>query len=261
MEKRILRLGMSFLAFGFWACNKPCGNPFDAERGSNALEAAEKMKPSLKQLIDSQNYKAMGFQSVEEVKRVAIGKPVNLIRLRCDSLKAYKDTKGENLAPLAMSEEVIFPILVGKQTRAVLVVDSIPDPDGRSQLDWITVSFGNTPLAALIDTTIGENSTQDESARAGYSLVEIPALNLTFFRHTRDNQAVLSLAQNMGTLCWTDSVPGTRSLTAVLSTLAACVEAQNLCDDVPRIAMSEAPPAAKQDSLAAARKQEKRSAK
>jgi hypothetical protein len=270
MEKRIRILGMSLLVFGFWACDKECNNtcpnPFDSERGSNAEEAAEKTRPLLKQLIDSKNYKFMGFQSVEEVERVVLGKPVTRIRLRCDSLQTYNATKGDNLSPLAMSEQEIFPVLVDKQARAVLVVDSIPEPEGRSKLDWITVSFGNPQLAAIIDSTLGVKSTLDEATRAGYSLVDIPALSLSFFRYPMNDQAVLSLAKNAGSKCWADSLPTTRPLTDVLSVLAHCVEIDNLCSDEHFNFKSEEVTDVKLDSLdspiaPSPKKAEKKSAK
>jgi len=89
-----------------------------------AADAAQAGLQTLKQLINDQNYRAMGFENLAEVTTAVVGPawPVSTIHL--DRLKVYSaGTDPSSL--LAPSTETLYPVLVGTGVRSSISVSKV----------------------------------------------------------------------------------------------------------------------------------------
>lgn len=146
--------------------------PEPALQGKTADEAAARSLEAYRKLVTADDFAALGFESLDEVKEAQLGRsyPVSLVPL--DLLQKYD--RGTNPADiLADAGRVIYEVRVGDAVRSSLEVGPIGDA-------WQGQSFGSPglirPLAAL---------------RRGDAdfVVWVAALNV-YFLASRDNEAI-----------------------------------------------------------------------
>jgi hypothetical protein len=88
---------------------------------SQPQEAASHGIGVLQKLVNDQNYRTMGFDSVEEVKQAQLGQPFDVFNIGLDQLKSYRTGANANTL-LSKSAETIFPVTVGGQVKSSVTI-------------------------------------------------------------------------------------------------------------------------------------------
>jgi hypothetical protein len=84
-------------------------------------EAANNAIGMLQKLVHEHNYKALGFQSVEEVQQAQLGQPIEVYNMGVEKLKGYQTGQDPN-SLLTPSSETIYPVTVGGSVRTGLMI-------------------------------------------------------------------------------------------------------------------------------------------
>ncbi|HWB85422.1 MAG TPA: hypothetical protein VG675_14865 [Bryobacteraceae bacterium] len=138
-------------------------------------EAARNALATLQKLVTAQNYRTMGFESVDEVKSAALGQPLALVQIGLDQLKAFRP--GGNVNSLMQSSpETIYPVTVNGQVRSSVTVS-------KSASGYAPSSFGNADIVKSL-------SRYRQSPDA--FVVRVPALNLYFLGSRVENRVMLT---------------------------------------------------------------------
>ncbi|HEX8473128.1 MAG TPA: hypothetical protein VF666_03790 [Pyrinomonadaceae bacterium] len=124
---------------------QPTTNRNDNQQGgqtthADAKSAADRGLATLAKLVNEQNYRAMGFESVAEVSTAALGEPIRVLMVKLDALRAYQPGSDPNLL-LSDVPQSVYPVMVRDQVRSTITVSQVDA--GR----WTAVSFGNPHLA------------------------------------------------------------------------------------------------------------------
>jgi hypothetical protein len=107
---------------------------------ADAKSAADRGLTTLAKLVNEQNYRAMGFESVAEVSTAALGEPIRVMMVKLDALRAYQPGSDPNQL-LSDVPQAIYPVMVRDQVRSAITVSQVDA--GR----WTAVGFGNPHLA------------------------------------------------------------------------------------------------------------------
>src|SRR5579884_2564820 len=128
----ILALGV-FLVTG---CSRhPSQPPPPAQQPQQAAENAIGV---LQKLVNEQNYKSLGFDSLDEVQRAQLAAPMQVFNIGLDKLKGYQAGQDPNTL-LASSAETIYPVTVdGKVKTGVTIV--------HKEQGYEPSSFGNADI-------------------------------------------------------------------------------------------------------------------
>jgi hypothetical protein len=138
-------------------------------------EAAASGLATLKKLVTQENYRAMGFQSAEEVQRAQLGNALQVSIIGLDQLKSYRsDTDTNSL--LQPSPETIYPVTVDGHVRSSVTIAKAGD-------GYKTASFGNAPIVVALSRY---RQAPDNFA------VRIPALNMYYLASRTDNRLMLT---------------------------------------------------------------------
>ncbi|HTZ89987.1 MAG TPA: hypothetical protein VMA71_06590 [Alloacidobacterium sp.] len=117
----------------------------------------------LQKLVNEQNYKSLGFASLDEVKEARLGQPMEVYNIGVEKLKNYQSGQDPN-SLLTTSEETIYPVTVDGIVRSGVTLV-------HKEQGFEPSSFGN---AEIVKRLAGYRQTPDDFA------VRIPALNLYF---------------------------------------------------------------------------------
>jgi len=143
-------------------------------------EAATNALGELQRLVNEQNYKNLGFQSIEEVKRAQFGQPMSVYYLGLERMKAYQTGQDPN-SLLTPSAETIYPVTVGGNVRTGVTIV-------HNEQGYESSSFGN---AGIVQRLAGYRQGPGEFA------VRIPAFNLYFVgRHVNTHVLLVPIANN-----------------------------------------------------------------
>ena len=144
----------------------PTSSPQPQEAASHAIGVLQK-------LVNDQNYRTMGFDSVDEVKQAQLGQPFAVSNIGLDQLKSYRTGANAN-SLLSNSSETIYPVTVRGQVKSSV---TIVQKEGGYQPS----SFGNAEIIkSLSRYRQGENPASD-------FVVRVLALNMYFLgRHVED---------------------------------------------------------------------------
>lgn len=221
------------------ACGRKKENP-DAEppkpdfvetRGKSAGDAVAKMMGLLPEIANEHVYQRLGFRSLDEVKKAKPGTPIARIWLRCDSIKTYAPSKGENLEPLIFLKRWVFPLEVDKHARSTMVADSMADSASDGKLDWKVVEVGGANWAAMMDTILSPHSERNGIKPDKYSLVEIPALDQVYLAYPDKEGLSLLPLKGAGSPCWPMVEGMPMRLSAALLKLSQCKQLEAACTD------------------------------
>ena len=131
----------------------------------------------LQKLVNEQNYRAMGFDSVDEVKQAQLSQPLTVMNIPLDRLKSYQ-AGGDTQALLVKSSETIYPVTVNGQVKSSVTIV-------QSDAGYAPASFGNAPIIrALSQYRQGPTPESD-------FVVRVPALNMYFLGRTVDGKLML----------------------------------------------------------------------
>jgi hypothetical protein len=162
-----LLLGIVFVT----SCSKPQRAVSPAQQPQ---EAASNAMEQLRKLVNEQNYKGLGFRSVEEVKQAQFGQPMAVYYVGLEKMKAYRAGQDAN-SLLTRSAETIYPVVVGGRVRTGVTIV-------HNEQGYESSSFGN---ADIVQKLTGYRQSAAEFA------VRIPAFNLYFVGRQASARVVL----------------------------------------------------------------------
>ncbi len=182
-SKQMIRatLGLSSLLI-MSACSK--GGESAAAPVAVSQEAASNALVTLQALVTEKNYQAMGFTSVDEVKRAALAAPLPVFEIGLDWLKGYQLGQDPN-ALLSPTTEAIYPVTVDGQPRSSVTVV-------KKESGYTASSFGKADIAKGLAQYRGRDV-------AGTFAVYIPIFSLYLVGSRVENR-----------LMFTPVVPSTR---------------------------------------------------
>lgn len=137
-------------------------------------EAATNAIGVLQKLVNEQNYKSLGFQSLDEVKQAQLGQPMEVYNLGLDKLKSYQAGQDPN-SLLTPSAETIYPVTVGGSVRTGVTIV-------HKEQGYEPSSFGNADIVKRLSTY--RQTAADFVAR-------IPAFNMYFVGRHIETRVVL----------------------------------------------------------------------
>jgi hypothetical protein len=137
-------------------------------------EAATNAIGVLQKLVNEQNYKSLGFQSLDEVKQAQLGQPLPVFNLGLDKLKSYQAGQDPN-SLLTPSAEAIYPVTVGGSVRTGVTIV-------HKEQGYEPSSFGN---ADIVKRLASYRQSPDQF------VVRIPAFNMYFVGRRVETRVVL----------------------------------------------------------------------
>jgi hypothetical protein len=164
----ILVLGV-FLVTG---CSKHTSQP--PPPAQQPQQAAENAIGVLQKLVNEQNYKSLGFDSLDEVKRAQLAMPMRVYNIGLDKLKGYQAGQDPNTL-LAASPETIYPVTVDGQVRTGVTIV-------HKEQGYEPSSFGNADIVKRL----AENRHNE-----GEFAVRVPAFNMYFVGRRVEDRLVL----------------------------------------------------------------------
>jgi hypothetical protein len=145
--------------------------------------AAQQALNSFKKLVDAENYRSLGFDSLNEATNAIVGEPLQVFVVRVDDLKGYAGGDPDSL--LVDVGQLFYPVTSGGQTRSSIMIERIAGK-------WRAARLGNASLARQVAQWKGPNP--------GASLVQVPALGVYFIANTGpDGKLELIPAKNSQT--------------------------------------------------------------
>ena len=138
-------------------------------------QAAQDAIGVLQKLVNAENYKSLGFDSVDEVKQAQLGQPMEIFNIPLDKLKSYQSGSDPN-SLLSQSSETMYPVTVGGQAKSSVTIM-------KKENGYTASSFGNAPIARGLS--------RNQSTGQGDFVVRVPALNFYFVGRRVENFLVL----------------------------------------------------------------------
>jgi hypothetical protein len=121
----------------------------------------------LRKLVDTENFKMLGFETLEEVNQAKLGPPLAVFNIGLEQLKGYKS--GQDVASLlTKTSESVYPVLVNDQVRSSVTIV-------RREGGYEPSSFGNADVVKRLMMALRKT----ESGTAAF-IVRVPALNVYF---------------------------------------------------------------------------------
>jgi hypothetical protein len=143
-------------------------------------DAATNAVSLLQKLVNEQNYKNLGFRTVDEVKFAQLGQPMEVYYLGLERMKSYQTGEDPNNL-LTPSSELIYPVTVGGDVRTGVTII-------HKEHGYESSSFGN---ADIVRRLTGYRQSAKEFA------VHIPAFNLYFVgRPVNSHVLLVPIANN-----------------------------------------------------------------
>ncbi len=143
----------------------------------DAQQAASNAITTLQKLVTEQNYKSLGFSSMDEVKSAALAAPLPMFNIGLDRLKSYQAGQDVN-ALLTASSETIYPVTVGGQVRSSVTVV-------KKESGYTTAGFGNAEIVKSLSRYRSDNMPNAFAVR-------VPALSLYFLGNRIENRLMLT---------------------------------------------------------------------
>ena len=134
-----------------------------SQQAKDPDEAARLALENFRTLVNKSNYKDLGFQSLDEVKKATLGPSLQVFMVGLGQLKEYQPGQDPQKLFIEIGR-VIYPVMVDDQLRTSLEVE-------KSGEEWQGTSFGNPNLIQMLSRVRQEKTD---------FVVWIPALNLYF---------------------------------------------------------------------------------
>lgn len=189
MRYWILTVALLFLAalLAVSACSSrgqlPTNQGDELQTFSDAQSAATRALDTFRKLVTRDNFKELGFESLDEASAAALGEPRRVFDVRLDQLREYREgTDADRL--LNDANRIVYPVVVREQVRSSI---SVEKKDGK----WRAVDFGNTGLAKQISATtraMAANQRPEDTP----VLVHVLPFNLYFLGHHLESRLLLT---------------------------------------------------------------------
>lgn len=109
---------------------------------STPAVAAQEGLATLKQVVNANNFAALGFKSVEEVRTATLGQPLQIYRVQLDALRNF--TVGTNPETLLVdAKRSLYPVEVSQRVASSIFVTQARD-------GWRAGELGNAAVAQLV---------------------------------------------------------------------------------------------------------------
>ena len=150
---------------------------------ADSATAASNALVSFRKLATPDNYRELGFASLDEVGSARLGAPLPVSMVQLDQLREYQADRDPAMLLTSLHQDY-YPVQVQQQTRSAILVE---------QLDqgWGAVSFGNAGLAQQVGA-LQTRMTAAEGELSDAAIVQVPALGIYFLGH-RNRQGELQL--------------------------------------------------------------------
>jgi hypothetical protein len=140
---------------------------------ARAAEATRVLQ-DLPQIVNKDNHRAIGFESVEEAQAGKLGEPISVYMIRLDTLQKYS---GEDAGKLLVdAQRVVYPVEVAGQVRTTVELSAV---GGRWQMSRI----GGAQKIRALDKNRSAAMRTAGMLRSDFFEVRIPALNRSFLGH------------------------------------------------------------------------------
>ena len=118
------------------------------------------------------DYRELGFESLDEMRRATIGEPYQVFMVRLDELSAYKDGQDPNEL-LHEGKQLLYPVVIGDTVRSSITLASTPK-------GWEATSFGSPNRMKMVSKARALSIDTTRLAPAAYFVVEVPGLKFVF---------------------------------------------------------------------------------
>jgi hypothetical protein len=125
----------------------------------------------------------LGFESRAEIGSARLGEPLRVTLVRLDQLRQYQPG-GDPNSLLTDTRQLNYPVLVGEQPRAFVVVREV---DGK----WRTASLGDGGLAKQV-ASFRAAPGQPAAAGTQDAIVHVAALGVYFLGRRADDRLLLT---------------------------------------------------------------------
>ncbi|MBX6360304.1 hypothetical protein [Pseudacidobacterium ailaaui] len=164
----IFALGVLFMA----GCSKHPSQP--KPPAQQPQQAAQDAIGVLQKLVNEQNYKSLGFDSLDQVRRAQLAPPLQVYNIGLDRLKSYQAGQDPNTL-LTQSTETMYPVTVDGQVKTGVTIV-------HNESGYTPSSFGN---ADIVKRLAGNRHNENEF------VVRIPAFNMYFVGRRVEDRLVL----------------------------------------------------------------------
>lgn len=144
---------------------------------TDAQSAANQSLATFRKLVNAQNFRELGFESMDEVANASLGQPMRASMVKLDQLKAYKAGDDPNRL-LSDLNQVYYPVTVQNNVRSAISVE-------QSEGKWRVTGFGPSNLAKQIARARG-------TAGAEQILVHVAPFNLYFAGQRSEGRLMLT---------------------------------------------------------------------
>lgn len=139
------------------------------QREHPAEESAAKSLDAVRRLATAENYRKLGFESLEEIERMTLGTPIAVYFVGLETIQKFKPEDDPNTL-LTAPHEMIYPVLVDGNVRCSL---GLKEQGG----EWQVRTYGRPRLSrALVKIRDGQAAASQED----YFAVEIPSMYFVF---------------------------------------------------------------------------------
>jgi len=147
-------------------------------------DIATRALATLQKIGKQTNFKAMGFESTDEMANAKLSEPLSVFMVELQDLRAYSPGSDPNklLKPI---DKVIYPVSANDQVRSSIVLQ-------KSKEGWKASDFGGANFARLITRARDESAKATNLAPAAYFVVQAPALNASFLGYRQDDKLMLA---------------------------------------------------------------------
>jgi hypothetical protein len=152
-------------------------------RDSGIYSVANEALLTLKDLVNDQNAKQLGFESARQVVSATLGEPIEAYMVQLEDLRAYRpNTHPDRL--LKRLDKAIYPVLVGNQVLSSITLE-------KSDNAWKATNFGMPTFARLLTQT--RRAAADRAGMPEKELfsVQVPALSAQFVGYHKNGKLML----------------------------------------------------------------------
>lgn len=142
--------------------------------GSQA-SAAQDGLATLRQIVNANNYAALGFGSPDEVRQATLGEPLMIYQVRLDALRRFNG-QGDPQTLLADVRRSLYPVQVSGKVATSIFVTGVRE-------GWRATELGNAAVAKLVSRY---------RHGAGDFVVHVPALQSYFVADQVEGRLVLT---------------------------------------------------------------------
>lgn len=147
---------------------------------TDSQQAAARALAIFRSIVDSQNYRRLGFDSVTDVHTATLGKPLVAFHIGLHDLRGYQPGTDPSRL-LRGGRRIVYPVLVRGGARASVTLTE--DSAG-----WKGVSYGGPVSAGLVEKALSDAAHSVHQRSGPYFLIRVLALNVNFLGYYDNNR-------------------------------------------------------------------------